>query len=200
MSGILTKCKLSLLLNLIYCRIFQDSLQKLERWSGDNPVKLVRGAYLLREPPEKVARSKDEADDMYDNAVQELITKRSNPVLIATHNHRSIVKAFRLLRQDQATVNKTPRIICFGQLYGMGDDITYGLVRELNNASFSPSFNIFVVKYIPYGGLSDVMPYLVRRAEENRGILRGSMIEREILYIEVKRRIMRWLGIALNDH
>jgi hypothetical protein len=135
---------------------------------------------------------------MYDNAVQELITKRTNSVLIATHNHRSVVKAFDLLRQDQATKSKHPRMICFGQLYGMGDDITYGLVREISNTTLNHGFNIFVVKYIPYGRLSDVMPYLVRRAEENRGILRGSMMEREFLYVEIKRRIMRRLGIALN--
>jgi proline dehydrogenase len=198
MSGILTKCKSSLLLNLMYYRIFRDSLQKIDQWSGNNPVKLVRGAYLRREPPEKVARSKEETDNMYDSAVREVLTKRSNPMLIATHNHRSVLKAFRLLRQHQVTESEHPRMICFGQLYGMGDDITYGLVRELDDVAFSPSFDIFVVKYIPYGGLSDIMPYLVRRAEENRGILRGSMMERELLYVEVKRRIMRRFGIALN--
>lgn len=179
-------------------RIFQDSVQTLGQWSGTNPIKLVRGAYLHKEPAEKVARSKRETDENYDNAVRELITKQPNSVILATHNHHSVVSAFQLLQQGQAAVGSHPRNICFGQLYGMGDDITYGLTRALNNISLPPSVRVSIVKAIPYGGLHDVMPYLVRRAEENRGMLGGSMLEREALYDELKRRILRQLGFGLN--
>jgi proline dehydrogenase len=179
-------------------RIFKDSLQKLEHWAGINPVKLVRGAYLYREPAEKVAHSKQEADENYDNAVRHIITKGSNSVILATHNYHSIVKAVQLLQQGRVAVGSHPRTICFGQLYGMRDDITYGLTRELSNISLPPAIRVAVVKYVPYGGLHDVMPYLVRRAEENRGMLRGSILEREALYDEVKRRILRHFGLGLN--
>ena len=180
-------------------RIFQDSVERLQQWSGTNSIKLVRGAYLHREPAEKIVRSKHEADENYDSAARELITKRHNSVILATHNHRSVVKAFRLLQQGQVAVGSQPRNICFGQLYGMGDDITYGLVRGLSSISLPQSVNISIIKYVPYGGLHDVMPYLVRRAEENRGMLRGSMLEREALYDEVKRRIMGHIGLDLSQ-
>ena len=180
-------------------RIFQDSVERLEQWSGNNSIKLVRGAYLHREPAEKVVHSKQEADENYDNAVLELVTKRYNSVILATHNHHSVVKAFRLLQQGQVATGSHPRSICFGQLYGMGDDITYGLVRGLTSLSLPPSVNISIVKYVPYGGLHEVIPYLVRRAEENRGMLRGSILEREALYDEMKRRVMEYIGLGLSQ-
>jgi proline dehydrogenase len=80
----------------------------------------------------------------------------------------------------------------------MGDDITYGLVRGLSSLSLPPSINISIVKYVPYGSLREIMPYLVRRAEENRGMLRGSMLEREVLYDELKRRFMGYIGLGLS--
>ena len=173
-------------------------MEKLEQWSGDNPIKLVRGAYLLREPSQKVVPSKLAADENYDKAVRELLTKHSNSVILATHNHRSVVNAIRLLRQGQIASGSQPRNVCFGQLYGMGDDITYGLVRELRNISLHPSIKVSIVKHIPYGRLHDVIPYLVRRAEENRGMLRGSMLEREALYYEIKRRVLRQFRCSTN--
>ena len=78
----------------------------------------------------------------------------------------------------------------------MGDHLTYGLVRELKRISPLPGIEINVIKFIPYGKLNDVMPYLVRRAEENRGMLGGSMFEREALYKEIKTRALNWLGIG----
>lgn len=77
----------------------------------------------------------------------------------------------------------------------MGDDITYGLVREMQNLKL-PAGKISIVKYIPYGSLNEVLPYLVRRAEENKGMLGGSILEREALYDEAKRRIARHFGIS----
>ena len=180
-------------------RIFQDSVDRLKQWSGNNSIKLVRGAYLHREPEEKVVRSKHEADENYDNAALDLVTNRYNSIILATHNHHSIVKAFRLLQQGQIAVGPYPRTICFGQLYGMGDDITYGLVGGMSSVSLPRYVKVSIIKYIPYGGLRDVMPYLVRRAEENRGMLRGSMLEREVLYDEVKRRIILHIGLGLSQ-
>ena len=132
---------------------------------------------------------------MYDSAVYNLFTHRSNSVMLATHNHRSVVKAIQLLQQDYSKIMKRDRVIAFAQLYGMGDDITYGLVREMQNLKV-PVGKVSVVKYIPYGGLNEVLPYLVRRAEENRGMLGGSILEREALYDELKRRVARQFGFS----
>jgi proline dehydrogenase len=168
-------------------------LEKLDQWSGNNPIKLVRGAYLTQEPPNKVIQSKQDADDMYDSAVQKLLTQRSNSLMLATHNHRSVVKAVQL-RQNSKLPGRD-RQVTFAQLYGMGDDITYGLVHEMKTQSI-PSAKVSVVKYIPYGSLNEVLPYLVRRSEENRGMLGGSIIEREALFDEIKRRIRTRFGIT----
>jgi len=171
----------------------------LEQWRGNNSIKLVRGAYFNREPPEMVARSKAEVDETYDTAVEDAITNKQNSLIIASHNHTSVIKAFRLLHENRtATSSSNNRKICFAQLYGMGDDITYGLVREFRRPGHPFAQNISVVKYIPYGGLRDVMPYLVRRAEENRDMLRGSMLEREAYYTEIRRRMLNFLGLGLN--
>jgi proline dehydrogenase len=179
-------------------RIFQDSVEKLNQWSGNNGIKLVRGAYLSHESTSKTVKSKQETDDNYDTAVEQLITMKPNSVILATHNHRSVVKAVNLLR-DNRIASGHPRTICFGQLYGMRDDITYSLVRQLNTLSPHSSVTLAVVKCIPYGPLNEVIPYLVRRAEENRGILGGSILEREILYSELKTRFLRQLGIIPKE-
>jgi Proline dehydrogenase len=174
-------------------RIFADAKDKLDIWSGNNPIKFVRGAYLNKEPQDKVAISKDQVDKSYDAAISEFLLHRTNSMIIASHNHKSIINAFELVQK----IPGDGRMICFAQLYGMGDDITYGLVRARNNLGRRGG-NVSVVKYIPYGGLHDVMPYLVRRAEENRGMLRGSMLEREALYAELKRRIFSVFTISLS--
>jgi proline dehydrogenase len=194
MSGILIRCNF-LSNDLTHDRIFKDSLEQLSQWSGNNPIKLVRGAYLTQEPPDKVIQLKQEADDMYDTAVQRLLTQKHNSVMLATHNHRSVLKATQLLRDNYSEIMRRDRTITFAQLYGMGDDITYGLVREMKSLNV-PVSKVSVVKYIPYGSLNEVLPYLVRRAEENRGMLGGSILEREALYDEVKRRIASHFGIS----
>jgi len=194
MSGILIRCNF-LSNNLTHDRIFKDSLEQLSQWSGNNPIKLVRGAYLTQEPPDKVIQIKQEADNMYDTAVQRLLTQKDNSLMLATHNHRSVLKATQLLRDKYSEIMRRDRTVTFAQLYGMGDDITYGLVREMKTLNV-PVSKVSVVKYIPYGSLNEVLPYLVRRAEENRGILGGSILEREALYDEVKRRIASYFGIS----
>src|SRR5271170_6377385 len=116
----------------------------LRQWCGNNSIKLVRGAYFNREPPEMVAASKADVDATYDRAVEVVLTTRPNSLIVASHNHTTVVKAFRLLQENQALSNK--RQIYFAQLYGMGDDITYGLVRELGRSTLRFSPNVSIVK------------------------------------------------------
>src|SRR5204862_6593057 len=114
---------------------------------------------------------------------------KTNSLMLATHNHSSIVKAWDLLRGNEVKTTARRRHIVFAQLYGIGDDITYGLIHNLRSLPHHPKVTVSVVKYIPYGPVDEVLPYLVRRAEENRGMFSCSMLEREALYKELKRRI-----------
>ena len=66
--------------------------------------------------------------------------------------------------------------IWFGQLFGMSDHITYNLAAQGYNA----------VKYVPYGPVRDIMPYLIRRAEENTSV--AGQTSRELALIEKERK------------
>lgn len=81
--------------------------------------------------------------------------------------------------------------IHFAQLYGMADDLTRALQSSFDNSSGGPGPHL-VLKYIPYGGLKVVMPYLVRRAQENKSIMGGggAQKERAILAAEMRRRLL----------
>jgi proline dehydrogenase len=71
--------------------------------------------------------------------------------------------------------NNDPRIY-FGQLYGMSDNISYNLAENGYN----------VAKYLPFGPVKDVMPYLIRRAEENTSV--AGQTSRELLLIKTERK------------
>jgi len=144
--------------------------------------------------------SKDDADEIYDRAVAQILQRQTNAIMFATHNHRSIVRAWHLLREGQVRVAAEIRDVSFAQLYGMGDDLTYGVLGYISRYPPKSGLRLSVVKYIPYGSLNEVMPYLARRAEENRGMLGGSIREREAFYEELKRRLLRCLGITSVTH
>jgi proline dehydrogenase len=79
--------------------------------------------------------------------------------------------------QEHGIDKNDPRV-WFGQLYGMSDHITYNLSDQGYN----------VAKYIPFGPVKDVMPYLIRRAEENTSVAGQTSRELELLKKELRRR------------
>ncbi|XP_050226404.1 proline dehydrogenase 2, mitochondrial [Mercurialis annua] len=150
--------------------------------------KLVRGAYMSSE--RKIAsslgyespihNSVQQTHDCYNDCASYLldaITDRSHGLVIATHNVESGRLAATKAR-DLGIRNGYHKFE-FAQLHGMAEALSFGL----RNAGFQVS------KYIPYGTLETVIPYLLRRAEENRGMLSASNLDRELMRKELSRRL-----------
>jgi len=148
-------------------------------------LKLVRGAYMERERaravqmgyPSPIQQDKSFTDGDFNTAVEYCIDNINEiATVIATHNEYSNLHAAELL--DAQGLPHNHRHVHFSQLYGMSDNITFNLAK----AGYSVS------KYLPFGPIRDVIPYLMRRAQENSSI--NGQTSRELLLIksELKRR------------
>ena len=148
-------------------------------------AKLVRGAYMEKERERAEERgyedpiqpNKQACDQDYNLALDYCLDHiDSISVCAGTHNEDSSIYLAELI-DSQGLDRSDPRIY-FSQLYGMSDNISYNLAKE--------GFN--VAKYVPYGSVEKVMPYLMRRAEENTAI--AGQTSREFLLVkkELKRR------------
>jgi len=148
-------------------------------------MKLVRGAYMEKEnkrAEEKgyvspICVSKQATDDNYDAAVLYMLEHLETMSIFAgTHNELSSYKLMEMMAQKG--VAKNDKKIWFGQLYGMSDNISYNLAENGYN----------VAKYLPFGPVKDVMPYLIRRAEENTSVAGQTSRELSMIKAERKRR------------
>lgn len=148
-------------------------------------VKIVRGAYMEKErnrAEEKgykspICENKKETDDTFNNTLIYILENLSDiSVFIGTHNEASCYLAMELM--EKYNIHKEDNNVWFGQLYGMSDHISYNLASEGYN----------VAKYIPFGPVKDVMPYLIRRAEENTSVAGQTNRELTLLKTERKRR------------
>lgn len=148
-------------------------------------AKLVRGAYMEKERkraddmgyPSPIQPDKASCDRDYDEAVQLCIDHLDSCCLIlASHNEHSNRLAVDLLQRKGLPANHAH--VHFSQLYGMSDNITFNLAAAGCNVS----------KYLPFGPIEEVIPYLMRRAQENSSV--GGQTGRELLLIkkEMKRR------------
>lgn len=152
-------------------------------------AKLVRGAYMEKEAKRAkklkyenpVQDSKAETDKDYDAAVAYCLAHFDDmAVCVATHNETSCAKAVSIV-QDRGIAPNNPRIF-FSQLLGMSDHISFNMAAE--------GFN--VAKYMPYGPVREVIPYLVRRAQENTSVSGQMGRELSLLKNEMKRRKLIW--------
>ncbi|KZV37971.1 proline dehydrogenase 2, mitochondrial [Dorcoceras hygrometricum] len=145
--------------------------------------KLVRGAYLSSE--RQLAASLEVRSPIHDTIQQthacynncaafmlEEICNGSGSVVLATHNVESGKLAAS--KAMDLGLDKDSHNLQFGQLYGMADTLSFGL----RNAGFRVS------KYLPFGPVEQIMPYLLRRAEENRGLLSTSSLDRLLMRYE----------------
>ena len=148
-------------------------------------MKLVRGAYMEKEHkraeekgyPTPICDSKEATDRNYDNGVAYMMEHLNQMAIFAgTHNEESTYKLMALMQQ-KGIANGDKRI-WFGQLYGMSDNISYNLAANGYN----------VAKYLPFGPVRDVMPYLIRRAEENTSVAGQTGRELALLTAERNRR------------
>lgn len=147
--------------------------------------KLVRGAYMEKENdraerklyPTPICASRKETDDNFDAVMGYLMDHLSIVSIFAgTHNEISSYNLMELMEQHNILPNDTR--IWFGQLYGMSDNISYNLAAKGYN----------VAKYLPFGPVRDVMPYLIRRAEENTSVAGQTSRELALLKKERDRR------------
>jgi proline dehydrogenase len=145
-------------------------------------MKLVRGAYMEKEndrAKEKgykspICESKQATDDNFDAAVDYMLANIAKMTIFAgTHNEQSSYTLMQKMHDKAISKNDTR--IWFGQLYGMSDNISYNLAAEGYN----------VAKYLPFGPVKEVMPYLIRRAEENTSV--AGQTSRELLLLKTER-------------
>lgn len=148
-------------------------------------MKLVRGAYMEKEnkrAEEKgyispICISKEATDINYDDAVVYMIEHLEKMSIFAgTHNEDSSYKLMKLMNENG--IEKGDHRVWFGQLYGMSDNISYNLAENGYN----------VAKYLPFGPVRDVMPYLIRRAEENTSVAGQTSRELNLIKTERDRR------------
>ena len=148
-------------------------------------IKLVRGAYMEKERAraEKleyaspIQKSKASTDKDYDLAVLFCVEHIDQIYFCAgTHNEDSSTKLTQLL--DEKGIDNNNKRVYFSQLLGMSDHISYNLAYA----------NYNVAKYVPYGPVKQVMPYLIRRAEENTSIAGQTGRELALIIKEKARR------------
>jgi proline dehydrogenase len=167
-----------------------DSVAYLKRLIDTAPykvaLKLVRGAYHEQEN-ERAAKmgyvspivpNKEAADASYNEGLRLCIDNLGKvSFCAATHNVGSTELLMKMM--DERNIDPNSDIISFSQLYGMRDNLTFGLAGKGYNVS----------KYIPYGPVKEAMPYLIRRAEENSGI--GDQMGEELQMFRKAKKIKK---------
>ena len=124
-----------------------------------------------------ICLTKSDTDKNFDNAV-ELMFQNLNKIdfFVATHNENSNYKVIELMKENGLR-NSTNKI-WFAQLYGMSDNITFNLAKNGYN----------VAKILPFGPVENLVPYLIRRAQENSSFEGQSNRELNLLRKELLRR------------
>nr|XP_034492542.1 hydroxyproline dehydrogenase isoform X1 [Marmota flaviventris] len=178
-------------------RVAQDTHERLRRDAEAAHraglafgVKLVRGAYLEKE--RKVSQLQGTEDptqpdyeatsQSYSRCLELMLSLVSHHgpmchLMVASHNEESVRQATKRMWELGIPLDGP---VCFGQLLGMCDHVSLALGQG----------GYMVYKSIPYGCLKEVIPYLIRRAQENRSVLQGARREQALLSRELWRRLL----------
>uniref|UniRef100_A0A2I3HGK9 Proline dehydrogenase n=1 Tax=Nomascus leucogenys TaxID=61853 RepID=A0A2I3HGK9_NOMLE len=152
-------------------------------------AKLVRGAYLAQERAraaeigyeDPLNPTYEATNAMYhrclDYVLEELKHNAKAKVMVASHNEDTV--RFALRRMEELGLHPADHQVYFGQLLGMCDQISF----PLGQAGYP------VYKYVPYGPVMEVLPYLSRRALENSSLMKGAHRERQLMWLELLRRL-----------
>ncbi len=148
-------------------------------------LKLVRGAYMEMERERAaemnyrspIHENKQKTDADFDKAVEMCLEHHEFVyTCVATQNEHSNLRA--MLEMLQQKIDPRTKKVVFSQLYGMGDNVTFNQAKLGFNAT----------KYLPYGPVKEVIPYLIRRAEENTSVSGQTGRELALINKEIKRR------------
>jgi proline dehydrogenase len=148
-------------------------------------MKLVRGAYMEKEIKRAIkigyqspiCETKMATDTNFDMAVTYMLDHIESMAFFAgTHNENSSYQLMQLM--EERGIKKNDARIYFGQLYGMSDNMSYNLA----------AYGCNVAKYLPFGPVREVMPYLIRRAQENTSVAGQTTRELDLIATERKRR------------
>lgn len=163
----------------------KSSYQRAQSHNYFIGVKLVRGAYMEKErvralamgyrdpiQPDKISCDRD-----FDNALRFCLDNIDRIAICAgTHNEQSSL--FLAKEMDARGIDRSDKRVFFAQLFGMSDHISFNLA----NAGYN------VAKYLPYGPIREVMPYLIRRAQENTSVKGQTGRELSLIQREMQRR------------
>lgn len=148
--------------------------------------KVVRGAYMEKERkraeekgyPSPICATKAQTDATFNKTMTYIAENLDNKMALfaGTHNEESSYLLIDLMHKNNIT--QTDKRVWFGQLFGMSDNISYNLANHKYN----------VAKYLPFGPVYDVVPYLIRRANENTSVAGQTNRELDLLDKELKRR------------
>nr|XP_008196158.1 PREDICTED: proline dehydrogenase 1, mitochondrial isoform X3 [Tribolium castaneum] len=171
-------------------------------------AKLVRGAYLEQERaraaalgyPDPTNPNFEATSDMYHKTLTECLRRikafkdlgeeKKIAIMVASHNEDTV--RFAIQKMKEFGIEPEDKVICFGQLLAMCDYITFPLGQSGYSA----------YKYIPYGPVNEVLPYLSRRAHENKGVLKKIKKEKRLLGSEILRRVAtgQWWYTPKGDY
>ena len=144
-------------------------------------LKIVRGAYMEKEReraiekkyPSPICIDKNATDKNFNAAIKFMMEHDKMALFAGTHNEESSYLLLGLAKKHK--ISPSDQRLWFGQLYGMSDHISFNLAKEGYNTA----------KYVPFGPVRDVMPYLIRRAEENTSV--AGQTNRELNLIKEER-------------
>ena len=144
-------------------------------------LKIVRGAYMEKERqrarenkyPSPICKDKIATDINFNAAIKFMMEHNKMALFAGSHNEESSYLLLGLAKKHK--ISPSDQRLWFGQLYGMSDHISFNLAKEGYNTA----------KYVPFGPVRDVMPYLIRRAEENTSV--AGQTNRELNLIKEER-------------